>query len=63
MGMRIPIYSAVLEELEELMNHPLNINNVSRTELEKLRFLSPAQIDNLLNYRNKVGQLFSTNRT
>lgn len=52
--------SAVLEELEDLMNHPLSINNVSRTELEKLRFLSPAQIDNLLNYRNKVGQLFST---
>jgi hypothetical protein len=51
--------SGILEELEEFISHPLDINTATAGELEKLRFLNSTQIENLLNYRKRNGQIFS----
>lgn len=45
--------SALLEELESLHAHPLNINRATRAELLQLPFLDGAQADSLLSYRAK----------
>jgi hypothetical protein len=49
----------VMEDLERFLETPLNLNTVNRYELEKLYFLTTFQIESLLAYRKKVGQLFS----
>lgn len=49
----------LLEDLERILESPLNLNNTTRAELEQLHFLNTFQIENLLNYRNKVGQLYT----
>jgi hypothetical protein len=49
----------LLEDLERIIGNPLNINNATRQDFEQLYFLSAFQIENLLLYRQKFGQLFS----
>jgi hypothetical protein len=49
----------LLEDLERLMESPLNLNNTTRSELEGLHFLNTFQIENILNYREQVGQIFT----
>ncbi|HKM92587.1 MAG TPA: helix-hairpin-helix domain-containing protein [Prolixibacteraceae bacterium] len=51
--------SAVLEDLEHYIETPLNINTALRTDLEKFPFLTSFQIENLLAYRRKFGQIYS----
>ena len=42
-----------LEQLEELHRQPLNLNTATRDELLALPFLSSAQVDTLLSYRQR----------
>lgn len=49
----------IIEDLERIIESPLNINNTTRIELEKLHFLNTFQIEKLLNYQKQVGQIFS----
>ncbi|MDA3928242.1 MAG: helix-hairpin-helix domain-containing protein [Prolixibacteraceae bacterium] len=51
--------SSILEDLERILESPLNINNTTRSELEKLHFFNTFQIEEILNYRKKVGQIYS----
>ena len=49
----------VLDDLNHFLNHPVNINNTSREELERLHFLSFFQIHSLLEYIETHGTLNS----
>ncbi len=49
----------MIEELYQLVEKPLSINSIQKTELEKLFFLSPMQQEALLNYRTKYGKILS----
>lgn len=49
------------EELSELAEHPLNINTVTKEELEQLSFLSDRLIEHILYYVYKYGPLTSMN--
>ncbi len=49
----------IIEDLESLAENPLNINSASANELSKLHLLNDIQIQNLLNYRNQFGTIFS----
>lgn len=49
----------IIEDLERILESPLNINNATSTELEQLHFLSSFQIEQLLNYRKKVEQIYT----
>ncbi|WP_430974474.1 helix-hairpin-helix domain-containing protein [Sunxiuqinia rutila] len=46
-------------ELEWLQEHPLNINQAGREDLQRLYFLSTLQIDQLLEYREEYGPIYS----
>ncbi len=48
-------FETILNELEELQAHPLNLNDASTTDLQKLFFLTDFQIANLLKYREENG--------
>ncbi|NJM25455.1 MAG: helix-hairpin-helix domain-containing protein [Bacteroidia bacterium] len=48
-----------LEFLLQLQQQKLDLNKVSREQLDMLQLLSPAQIEQFINYRNAVGGLFS----
>lgn len=50
-------YSELSEKLHFIKENPLDLNTVSYSELTELQFLSPLQIENLLNYR-RVNGLF-----
>lgn len=52
-------YSNLLDELNELLQNPINLNTTTANELEKLVILNQNQIENLLNYRKTTGQIFS----
>jgi hypothetical protein len=49
----------ILEELQEFIDSPLNINTASREDLERLIILNDRQIEILMVYRNKMGQIYS----
>lgn len=51
--------TSVIEDLERIVESPININSTNRAELEQLHFLSSFKIEKLLNYQKKVGQIFS----
>ncbi|MDR0962253.1 MAG: helix-hairpin-helix domain-containing protein [Mediterranea sp.] len=48
-----------LESLSHRLQEPLDLNTVTRKELEQLAFLSDSQIENLLAYRYIHGQLLT----
>ena len=48
-----------LEDLQFVVNNPLNINSAGFTELGKLYVLSPVQIQNLIAYRESYGSILS----
>ena len=50
-------FDTFYDELITLSQHPLNLNNATREELEKMMFLSANQIENILYYRYKFGEL------
>jgi hypothetical protein len=49
----------LMNELQLLQDRPLNINQASREDFERLYFLSSLQIDQLLRYRQQYGQIYS----
>ena len=49
------------QELEELSEHPFNINTITKEQLEQLPFLSPQLIENILYYIYKYGPMVSKN--
>lgn len=52
-------FQEVLDDLTYLGQHPLSINSATKDELLRLHFLSEIQIDNLIGFRNKTGQIYS----
>ncbi|MEP6674365.1 MAG: helix-hairpin-helix domain-containing protein [Ferruginibacter sp.] len=51
-----PEDDSFLQELQEYLLHPLNLNTANEEELEDLKILSPLEIRNILNYRNLLGK-------
>lgn len=43
--------------LEELHDHPLDINQATRTDLLSLPFLEVSQVDSILSYRERYGEI------
>ncbi|WP_289053340.1 helix-hairpin-helix domain-containing protein [Carboxylicivirga marina] len=52
-------YEELVNDLVSLSQHPINLNEAEKEELEQLFFLSDLQIENILFYRYTNGQLFS----
>ena len=50
---------SVNDLLSELSQHPLNLNTITREQLETLPFLTPQQIEELMAYRYRYGPLKS----
>lgn len=48
-------YSELVDRLNHYSKHPLNLNKASAEQLQELGFLSPVQINALLNYRDLNG--------
>lgn len=53
--------SDVMEQLNDLRRHPMDLNSVTADELGRLRFLSPLLIRQILNYRQRTGGFISIN--
>ena len=49
----------ILEDLEGLVESPLNINTASKQDLSRLHTLDDIQIQRLINYRKKYGSIYS----
>ena len=47
------------EEMSELIEHPFNINTITKEQLEQLPFLSDKLIENILYYLYKYGPMVS----
>ncbi|CAA9237439.1 MAG: hypothetical protein AVDCRST_MAG95-1282, partial [uncultured Adhaeribacter sp.] len=52
-------YEDIYENLLQFYQHPLNLNQATREELEALFILSPAQVGSFLQYRAQNGPLVS----
>jgi hypothetical protein len=48
-----------LQELNQYLRHPVNLNRADEADLKNLRVLSPMQIQSLLMYRNALGDLLN----
>jgi len=48
-------FNTLYEQYEILRENPINLNKVSRNDLQELFFLSEIQISNLLDHRTKLG--------
>jgi hypothetical protein len=46
-----------LQELEQFINNPINLNTADESELKQLKMLTPLQIRNLITYRRTLGKL------
>lgn len=47
------------EELEELAQHPINLNTATREDLEQLPFLTPSQVEDIEYYLHRYGPMKS----
>jgi len=52
-------FDVLLDPIEEYLDQPLELNNATRSDLEKFFFLSESQIDSLFYYKSKYGNLAS----
>ncbi len=52
-------FQEILDDLEYLIQNPLEINQVGREELLHLHVLSELQINNLIGFRQKTGAIYS----
>jgi hypothetical protein len=50
---------SMLDDLEDLQRHPLDLNRAGRDDLKKLPFLTDFQINSLIKYRQEHGPLLS----
>lgn len=48
-----------LQSMHQFIKYPLNLNTADATQLKELVILSPIQIQNLLNYRNLLGNFIN----
>ncbi|MFB6343406.1 helix-hairpin-helix domain-containing protein [Saccharicrinis sp. FJH62] len=48
-----------IEHMYELAEHPLNLNSATKEELERIRFLTLYEIENLHHYIYEYGELYS----
>ncbi len=48
-------YSTIYDDLQYFLDNPLNLNEATVGQLNKLHFLNQIQIDGILNYRKKYG--------
>lgn len=55
----IPDIETFYEELTELASQPLSINSSQREELERLLFITPSQVENILYHRYTYGAFTS----
>ncbi len=54
-------WETYFEELSEWREHPVNINTVTKEQLERFPFLSPQIVENILYYLYKHGPMISLN--
>lgn len=47
------------QELEDIAQHPINLNTATREDLERLPFLSASQVEELMDYRRRYGMMRS----
>ncbi|MDX1939453.1 MAG: helix-hairpin-helix domain-containing protein [Saprospiraceae bacterium] len=52
-------FNTIFEQLEDFRRNPINLNKANEASLRELRLLSDAQILDLLNYRQEVGELIA----
>ncbi len=52
-------YTTLFDDLNYFLSNPVNLNNTSPEELQKLEILSDFQITNLLEYKNRYGNIYS----
>lgn len=45
-----------LQQMQQFIKHPVNLNTANEDELKELKVLSPLQIQNLISYRNLFGK-------
>lgn len=48
-----------LQQMQQFIKNPININNATADELRELKIISDLQIDNLITYRRLFGRLIS----
>ncbi len=51
--------TSLTEELQYYLQHPLDINTASQKDFEKLQFLTPFQINSIIEYRKEHGNFLS----
>ncbi|OFX60838.1 MAG: hypothetical protein A2066_20350 [Bacteroidetes bacterium GWB2_41_8] len=52
-------FQEILDDLSYFSQHPLSVNLATKDELQSLHFLSEIQIDDLIEFRTKTGQIYS----
>jgi hypothetical protein len=52
-------YTTLYDFYLNLLDYPLDLNHLSREDLENLNVLSPLQVSNFLSYRSKYGQIYT----
>jgi len=52
-------FQEILDDLAYFGQHPLSINSATKEEFRRLHFLSDIQIDDLIEFRTKTGQIYS----
>ncbi len=52
-------FSDVSDVLDRFQNHPINLNNTNHEQLSQLLFLNDRQINNLMNYIQSYGTIYS----
>jgi len=52
-------YSVIVEDLEYFSENPINLNQVTAEQLERLHFLSSYTIQSILDYRSTYGEIYS----
>ncbi len=50
---------ASMENILQLLSHPVNLNTATKEDLQMLPYLSPMHIDNIMAYRKKEGNFIS----
>jgi hypothetical protein len=52
-------FQEILDDMAYFIQHPLAINSATKEELQRLHFLSDIQMDDLIEFRTKTGQIYS----
>lgn len=52
-------YTTLFDDLNYFMNNPINLNNTTKEELDRLEILSDFQVNNLLEYSKQYGNIYT----